>query len=81
MIHVDALDFSERCPEEVVSFFWRSVYMKRHEMYNVTDGRERNLDFNNNNNNNTLTFVRRLIRLFLISKRTIVCLQITNQNL
>ena len=26
MIHVDALDFSEWHPEEVISFFWRSVY-------------------------------------------------------
>ena len=27
MIHVDALDFSERHPEEV-SFFWHSVYIQ-----------------------------------------------------
>ena len=27
MIHFDAVDFSERRPEEVISFFWRSVYM------------------------------------------------------
>ena len=25
MINVDAVDFSERRPEEVISFFWRSV--------------------------------------------------------
>ena len=28
MIHVDALDFSEWHPEEVISFFWRSVYYR-----------------------------------------------------
>ena len=27
MIHFDAVDFSERRPEEVISFFWRSVYV------------------------------------------------------
>ena len=27
MIHVDALDFSECRSEEVIRFFWRSVYM------------------------------------------------------
>ena len=27
MIHVDALDFSEWHSEEVISFFWRSVYV------------------------------------------------------
>ena len=27
MITFDAVDFSERRPEEVISFFWRSVYM------------------------------------------------------
>ena len=27
MIHVDALDFSEWHSEEVISFFWRSVYI------------------------------------------------------
>ena len=27
MINFDAVDFSERRPEEVISFFWRSVYM------------------------------------------------------
>ena len=27
MINVDAVDFSERRSEEVISFFWRSVYM------------------------------------------------------
>ena len=26
MIHVDALDFSKWHSEEVISFFWRSVY-------------------------------------------------------
>ena len=26
MIHADALDFSEWHSEEVISFFWRSVY-------------------------------------------------------
>ena len=26
MIHFDAEDFSERRSEEVISFFWRSVY-------------------------------------------------------
>ena len=37
MIHVDALDFSEWHSEEVISFFWRSVYMHiythRHNAY------------------------------------------------
>ena len=28
MINFDAVDFSERHPEEVISFFWRSVYIK-----------------------------------------------------
>ena len=28
MINFDAVDFSERRPEEVISFFWRSVYYK-----------------------------------------------------
>ena len=27
MINFDAVDFSERHPEEVISFFWRSVYL------------------------------------------------------
>ena len=27
MINFDAVDFSERRPEEVISFFWRSVYI------------------------------------------------------
>ena len=27
MINLDAVDFSERRPEEVISFFWRSVYI------------------------------------------------------
>ena len=26
MIHIDALEFGEWHPEEVISFFWRSVY-------------------------------------------------------
>ena len=28
MIHFDALDFSECRSEEVISFFWRSVYIQ-----------------------------------------------------
>ena len=28
MIHFDALDFSECCSEEVISFFWCSMYLK-----------------------------------------------------
>ena len=27
MINFDAVDFSEHCSEEVISFFWRSVYI------------------------------------------------------
>ena len=27
MINFDAVGFSERRPEEVISFFWRSVYV------------------------------------------------------
>ena len=27
MINFDVVDFSERLPEEVISFFWRSVYV------------------------------------------------------
>ena len=27
MINFDGVDFSERRPEEVISFFWRSVYV------------------------------------------------------
>ena len=27
MINFDSVDFSERRPEEVISFFWRSVYI------------------------------------------------------
>ena len=27
IIHFDGVDFSERRPEEVISFFWRSVYL------------------------------------------------------
>ena len=29
MINFDAVDFSERRSEEVISFFWRSVYVGR----------------------------------------------------
>ena len=28
MINFDAVDFSERHPEEVISFFWHSVYIQ-----------------------------------------------------
>ena len=28
MINFDAVDFSERRPEEEISFFWRSVYIQ-----------------------------------------------------
>ena len=28
MINFDEVDFSERRSEEVISFFWRSVYLK-----------------------------------------------------
>ena len=27
MINFDAVDFSEHHPEEVINFFWRSVYV------------------------------------------------------
>ena len=27
MINFDSVDFSEHRPEEVISFFWRSVYL------------------------------------------------------
>ena len=27
IINFDSVDFSERRPEEVISFYWRSVYM------------------------------------------------------
>ena len=27
IINFDCVDFSEHCPEEVISFFWRSVYI------------------------------------------------------
>ena len=30
IINFDAVDFSERRPEEVISFFWRSVYIVIH---------------------------------------------------
>ena len=29
MINFDDVDFSERRPEEVISFFWRSVYKSK----------------------------------------------------
>ena len=32
MIHVDALDFSEWHSEEVIRFFWRSVYILGHKL-------------------------------------------------
>ena len=28
MTNIDVVDFSERRPEEVISFFWRSVYIE-----------------------------------------------------
>ena len=31
MINFDAVDFSERRSEEVISFFWRSVYDNQYE--------------------------------------------------
>ena len=35
MIHVDALDFSECHSEEVISFFWRSVYYTLTQEVNI----------------------------------------------
>ena len=35
MINFDAMDFSERRPEEVISFFWRSVYIAIQAYINV----------------------------------------------
>ena len=35
MINFDAVDFSERRPEEVISFFWRSVYYQMMYTYNT----------------------------------------------
>ena len=35
MINFDAVDFSERRPEEVISFFWRSVYVYMWVDYDV----------------------------------------------
>ena len=32
MINFDSVDFSGRCPEEVISFFWRSVYILAHTL-------------------------------------------------
>ena len=34
IINFDSVDFSERRPEEVISFFWRSVYIKKHRKKN-----------------------------------------------
>ena len=31
MINFDAVDFSEHRSEEVISFFWRSVYIPLHQ--------------------------------------------------
>ena len=38
MINFDAVDFSERRPEEVISFFWRSVYniLTRMHLFDIT---------------------------------------------
>ena len=33
MINFDAVDFSERRPEEVISFFWRSVYNEERQTF------------------------------------------------
>ena len=33
MINFDAVDFSERRSEEVISFFWRSVYFIWYNTY------------------------------------------------
>ena len=40
MIHFDEVDFSERHSEEVISFFWRSVYMymKTKVVYDSSQG-------------------------------------------
>ena len=35
MINFDAVDFSESRPEEVISFFWRSVYIQSFWYYRV----------------------------------------------
>ena len=35
MINVDAVDFSERRPEEVIRLFWRSVYVCAWVIYAV----------------------------------------------
>ena len=34
MIAFDGVDFSERCSEEVISFFWLSVYMQAYRPTN-----------------------------------------------
>ena len=39
MVNFDVVDFSERRPEEVISFFWRSVYIVSYF------GNERNVYF------------------------------------
>ena len=36
MINFDAVDFSERRPEEVISFFWRSVYISTYKHVHKT---------------------------------------------
>ena len=33
MINFDAVDFSEHCSEEVISFFWRSVYLQAQKKF------------------------------------------------
>ena len=33
MINSDAVDFSERRYEEVISFFWRSVYVEMNRLH------------------------------------------------
>ena len=38
MINFDAVDFGERRSEEVISFFWRSVYI--HQMNQPTEANE-----------------------------------------
>ena len=35
MIHADALDFSKWHSEEVISFFWRSVYLYKKSVESV----------------------------------------------
>ena len=38
IINFDAVDFSGRRPEEVISFFWRSVYKHCHSLMDLTNG-------------------------------------------